>query len=42
LKLELHKEAEAIFYSSGEVVLVDSNGDAEVALVSRTNRLKLT
>lgn len=43
LKIELHKEAEAIFNSSGEVVLVESSAlDSELALISRTKHLKIT
>lgn len=38
LKIELHKEAEAIFNSSGEVVLVESSAlDSELALISGSN-----
>jgi hypothetical protein len=44
LKLELQLEAEAIFASSGEVVVVtpDSESDSVLTLVSRTRSLKLT
>lgn len=42
-RVELHKEAEAIFNSSGEVVLVESSAiDSELALISRTKHLKIT
>ena len=42
LKIELHKQAQAIFNSSGEVVLIESSGlDSELALISRTKHLKL-
>ena len=44
LKLELHLEADAIFASSGEVVIVtpDSESDAVLTLESRTSSLKVT
>jgi hypothetical protein len=44
LKLELHLEAERIFVSSGEVVLVTPDGDSKsvVTLASRTKSLRLT
>jgi hypothetical protein len=42
LKIELHQEAEAIFNSLGEIVLVNSSGDLDVTLVSRTKHLKVT
>lgn len=44
LKVALHREAEAIFRSSGEVVLVDSSeeSDSQLSLISRTRRLKVS
>jgi len=42
LKLELQLEAEVIYASSGEVVLVTPHSDSVLTLVSRTRSLKLT
>jgi len=44
LKLELQREAEEIFYISGEVIVVTSDDDTDTKLivVSRTNSLKIT
>ena len=42
LKTELHREAEAIFNSSREVVLFESSSDAELTLRRQYTMLKLT
>ncbi len=44
LRLELEREAEAIFASSGEIVLVtlDRESDSILMLISRTKSLQLT
>ena len=44
LKVALQKEAEVIFYATGEIVLVQPTVDSELELlmVSRTKHLKLT
>jgi len=44
LKLALQREAEAIFYSAGEVVLIESRGesDSELLVTSATKHLKLS
>jgi hypothetical protein len=43
LKVALHQESEAIFHSSGDVVLVESSAESNsvIALISRTKHLKL-
>ncbi len=42
LKIELHKEAEGIFSSAGEVVLIESELDSALTLSHRVTTLKLT
>jgi len=44
LKVDLHKESEAISHSSGEIVLVESSAgsDSEITLSAKARNLKLT
>ena len=44
IRAEPHRETEAIFHRSGEILLVDSaeNSDSDLTLTSRTGQLKVT
>lgn len=44
LKVALQREAEDIFYSAGEVVLVESSGvsEFELLVISKTKHLKIS